>query len=110
MRAVGRDYVSLDATGDNEADFARMEAIGQAIALAFGARVSYRVRRVDSATKIEEAMRDPVPVLAASGGRLPVLLVNISDVEGSIDPAEIAALAARLGLRPVDAGADTGSA
>ena len=43
MRAIGRDYVSLDASGDKEADFARMQAIGDAIAAGFGARVPYRV-------------------------------------------------------------------
>jgi hypothetical protein len=110
MRAVGRDYVSLDASGDNEADFARMQAIGEAIAVALGARASYRVRRVDSPRKIEEAMRNPATVLAVSGGRLPLLLVNITDLEGNIDPHEIAALAARLGLRSVAVEDDAGGA
>ena len=101
MLGVGRDYVSLDASGDNEADFARMREIGDAIAAEFGETVSYRVKRLGSVERIEEEMREPARILAASGGQLPVLLVNITDQTGERGDADFAPLVARFGLRAV---------
>ncbi len=105
MLNAGRDYISLDASGDNKADFDRMEAIGDAIKAALGEQVSYRVWRLGTLERIDEVQRDPDRILEVSGGRLPVLLVNISYVPGELTQAALAPLEAQFGLLLV---ADTG--
>jgi len=105
MLHAGRDYISLSATGDAGADLALMQAIGDAILARLGDQVSYRVRRLDSEISIEEAQRDPAQILEVSGGRLPVLLVNISYVPGALTQAALAPLETQFGLLLV---ADTG--
>jgi hypothetical protein len=98
MPNAGRDYISLDASGDNKADFDRMEAIGDAIKAALGERVSYRVLRLGTLERIDEEQRDPDRILEVSGGRLPVLLVNISYTRGELTQADLAPLEAQFGL------------
>jgi hypothetical protein len=109
MLGIGRDYISLDATGDTDTVYARMKAIGDAIMATFGDSVSYRVKRVDSVERIEFELRDPETILAASGGHLPVLLVNITDPTGLRADADFEALVTRLGLRPVGPSRDAPS-
>jgi hypothetical protein len=98
MPNAGRDYISLDASGDNKADFDRMEAIGEAIKSALGERVSYRVWRLGTLERIDDVQRDPDRILEVSGGRLPVLLVNISYTRGELTQSDLAPLEARFAL------------
>ena len=107
MLDAGRDYISLDAAGDNNTVFARMQAIGDAIAATFGNTVAYRVKRLGSVARIQEELRDPTRILTVSGGRLPVLLVNITYPPGQLTQADFTPLETQFGLLLV---ADTGEA
>jgi hypothetical protein len=98
---AGRDYITLDVTGDDAEDYDRILAIEQAVKTAFGERVGYQILRLDTRGRIEEELRDPESILQVSGGRLPVILVNVTYDTDELGPAELASLESRFGLRLV---------
>jgi hypothetical protein len=99
MPAAGRDYITLDATGRDLEDFDRIREIEQAIKAAFGDRVSYQILRLETPERIEEELRDPDSILEVSGGRLPVILVNLTYDTEELGPPDFAPLESRFGLR-----------
>jgi hypothetical protein len=103
---AAREYVTLDATGNDPEDYDRIRAIEQVIRAAFGERVAYQILRLETPERIEDELRDPGSILEVSGGRLPVLLVNVTYDPGELGPADFAPLEARFGLRLVGEAVD----
>jgi hypothetical protein len=101
MSTAARDYITLDVTGRDAEDFDRILAIEQAIKAALGERVGYQILRLETTARIEEELRDPESILEVSGGRLPVILVNVTYDTEELGPADFAPLESRFSLRLV---------
>jgi hypothetical protein len=98
MPRVGREYITLDVTGRDAEDFDRIRAIEKAIQAVFGERVAYQILRLETAERIEEELRDSESILKVSGGRLPVILVNLTYSSEELGPADFASLESRFAL------------
>ena len=99
MSTIGRDYITLDVTGRDAEDFDRIRAIKHAIQSAFGERIGYQVLRLETPERIEEELRDPESILKVSGGRLPVILVNLTYDSDELGQSDIAPIESRFALR-----------
>ncbi len=83
MPRVGREYITLDVSGEDQV---QLRTIEQAILAAFGDRVAYQILRLRTEQGIEDARRDPAFILEASEGKLPVILVNITYADDGPGP------------------------
>jgi hypothetical protein len=101
VTTAAREYISLDATGRDVEDFDRIRAIKRAILEVFGERVAYQILRLETPEHIEDELRDADQILAASDGRLPVFLVNITYTKEELDPADFEPIEKEFGLRLV---------
>jgi hypothetical protein len=101
MSVTAREYITLGATGDDLADHDLIRAVQRDIAELYGDRVAYQILQLTSRDDIEDELRDPDPILEVSGNVLPVILVNVTYVTGTISAAELAPLESRFGLRLV---------
>src|SRR5262249_27331174 len=93
---TAREYITLDATGRDPEACDRIRGIERAIRATFGERVAYQILRLDTRRRIKDELRDPESILKVSGGRLPVLLVNVTYDPGELGPWDFAALEARF--------------
>ena len=69
MATSARDHITLDVTGRDAEDRARIVAIQRAIEHAFGDRVGYQVLRLETPERIEQELRNPKRVLSVAARR-----------------------------------------
>lgn len=101
MTTIAIDYVSLDVTGRDLDDYDRLLEIERHIHAILGRDVGYQTMRLDSERAISEQLREPADVLEASGGRLPVILVNLTFRDGEVAQTAVDELVRLLALRLV---------
>ena len=94
-------YITLEVAGSDVEDYRKTREIEAAIVNAFGERAAYQVFRLSTVERIEEELLEPEPILAASGGKLPVILVNITLFSEDVDAHKFAALESKFALRLV---------
>jgi hypothetical protein len=101
VAVTSREYITLDATGEDGVDYRLIRTIERAIKEQFSDNVAYQILRLESPDDIEDELRDPEPILKVSGNKLPVVLVNVTYQSGTMTAADLAPLEMRFNLRLV---------
>ena len=75
-----------------------LASAGRGKLAAFGERVAYQILRLSTVERIEEELRDAESILKVSGGKLPVILVNITYSNEELGPKDLAPIESRFKL------------